>query len=143
MAHPSVRGLTTVTYTSNNHDAAKAWFSKLLDVAPYFDNPGYAEFRIGDHQHELGLIDGKYADYLGGDVVPADGRAGAIVYWHVDDVQAMIDYAVSIGAKLHDPPREFQPGSGFVGASVIDPFGNVLGFMYSPHYLEMLEKRGM
>lgn len=142
MTHPTLRGLTTVAYTSNDHDAAKAWFSKLLGVAPYFDNPGYAEFRIGDYQHELGLIDGKYAAYLGGDVVPADGRAGAIVYWHVDDVQAMIDYAVSIGAKLHHPPRDFQPGSGFVGASVIDPFGNVLGFMYNPHYLEVLEKRG-
>jgi hypothetical protein len=28
-----------------------------------------------------------------------------------------------------------------VGAAVIDPFGNVLGIMHNPHYLEVLEKR--
>jgi len=27
---------------------------------------------------------------------------------------------------------------GFVTASVVDPFGNVLGLMRSPHYLEVL-----
>lgn len=45
-----------------------------------------------------------------------------------------------MGARLHHPPRDF--GEGFVGASVIDPFGNVLGIMHNPHYLEVLERRG-
>jgi len=34
---------------------------------------------------------------------------------------------------------EYQPitkrGEGFVTASVVDPFGNVLGVMYNQHYL--------
>ncbi len=39
--------------------------------------------------------------------------------------------------------QEYQPitphgDSGFVTASVVDPFGNVLGVMSNPHYLEML-----
>lgn len=142
MTNPTLRGLCTVAYTSNDHEAAKAWFTELLGVAPYFDRPGYAEFRIGDYQHELGLMDGKFAGYLGGEVVPQDGRAGAIAYWHVDDVQAMVDRAVALGAKIHHPPRQFQPDSDFVGATVTDPFGNVLGFMHNPHYLEVLEERG-
>jgi hypothetical protein len=29
---------------------------------------------------------------------------------------------------------------GFVTASVVDPFGNVLGVMYNRHYLELLDK---
>ena len=29
-------------------------------------------------------------------------------------------------------------GHGFVTASVVDPFGNILGFMNNPHYLEVL-----
>jgi predicted enzyme related to lactoylglutathione lyase len=140
MTQPMMRGVCTVTYTSSDHDAAKVWFTRLLGVAPYFDRPGYAEFRIGDYQHELGLLDGKYAGYLGGEVVPVDGRAGAIVYWHVDDVQAMVEFAVSLGAKVHHPVRQFQPDSDFVGGSVIDPFGNVIGFMHNPHYLEMVGK---
>ena len=31
-----------------------------------------------------------------------------------------------------------EHGSGFVTASVIDPFGNVLGVMTNVHYLDML-----
>jgi hypothetical protein len=27
---------------------------------------------------------------------------------------------------------------GFITASVVDPFGNILGIMYNPHYLEVL-----
>ena len=138
MTHPQPRGLCTVVYTSKSHEAAKAWFEKLLGVAPYFDRPGYAEFRIGDYQQELGLMDGKFAGYLGGEVVPPDGRAGAIVYWHVDDVSGMVEHAVSLGARVHHPVRQFQPDSDFVGGSVIDPFCNVIGFMHNPHYLEVL-----
>jgi hypothetical protein len=41
-----------------------------------------------------------------------------------------------MGATLHQPPRDF--GEGFVGASVIDPFGNILGIMDNPHYLDVL-----
>jgi hypothetical protein len=29
-----------------------------------------------------------------------------------------------------------------VTAAVVDPFGNVLGVMYNPHYLEMVETGG-
>jgi hypothetical protein len=53
-------------------------------VKPYFERPGYVEFRLGDYQHELGIIDSKYAP------------------------------------------------------TVVDPFGNILGIMYNPHYLEIL-----
>jgi hypothetical protein len=29
---------------------------------------------------------------------------------------------------------------GFVVASVVDPFGNIVGLMHSPHYLEVLDR---
>jgi hypothetical protein len=32
-------------------------------------------------------------------------------------------------------------GYGFLTASVIDPFGNILGIMTNPYYLEILLKR--
>ena len=53
----------------------------------------------------------------------------------------MVDHAVRLGARVHHPARQFQPDSDFVGASVIDPFGNVLGFMHNPHYLAVLGER--
>lgn len=50
-----------------------------------------------------------------------------------------------------DPPAppayvEFRVGDdqdelGFTTASVIDPFGNILGVMHNPHYLEVLARR--
>jgi hypothetical protein len=40
------------------------------------------------------------------------------------------------GAREHEPMME--RGEGFVTASVVDPFGNVLGLIHSPNYVEML-----
>lgn len=129
-----LRGLTTVRFHAADLDAAKKWYTEVLGVEPYFDKPGYAEFRFGDYQHELGLLDSRYARELADDV--ETGPAGVVTYWHVDDVQESLDRLLSLGAKEHEPPREF--GQGFVGASVVDPFGNILGIMYNRHYLDVL-----
>lgn len=131
-----LRGLTTVTYRTADLPAAKQWYSELLGIEPYFDTPAYVEFRVGDSQHELGLLDSRYLPELGGGAGAARGPGGAIVYWHVDDVPATLDRLLLMGSTAHHPPRDF--GEGFVGASVVDPFGNLLGVMYNPHYLQML-----
>jgi hypothetical protein len=39
------------------------------------------------------------------------------------------------------PPITERGDSGFVTAAVLDPFGNILGVMYNPHYLEILRAR--
>ena len=44
-----------------------------------------------------------------------------------------------MGAREHLPVTE--RGHGFVTASVVDPFGNILGIMANPHYLEVLANR--
>lgn len=126
-----LRGLSTVSFWAADHAAAKQWYTDLLGVEPYFERPGYAEFRLGDYQQELGLIDSRYAP-----AGTAAGPAGAIVYWHVDDVTATLEKLVSMGAKEYEPPTERGPG--FVTAAVVDPFGNILGVMYNAHYLEVL-----
>ena len=126
-----LRGLTTVSFYAADLDAARRWYAELLGIEPYFQRPGYVEFRIGDHQHELGIIDARYAP--GGATA---GPAGAVVYWHVDDLAATFDRLLSLGATEHDAPRE--RGEGFVTASVVDPFGNILGVMYNQHYLQLL-----
>ncbi len=60
---------------------------------------------------------------------------GALMYWHVDDLEATVRRLLSMGATEYQPitPR----GEGFVTAAVVDPFGNVLGVMYNPHYVEI------
>jgi predicted enzyme related to lactoylglutathione lyase len=131
MSDSPLRGLATVTYWAADHAAARKWYTELLGIEPYFDRGAYVEYRIGDLEAELGLIDSSYAP-PGASTTPG----GAVVYWHVDDIQATFDRLLSMGAKEYQPitPRE----AGFVTAAVTDPFGNVLGIMYNPHYLEML-----
>lgn len=126
-----LRGLTTVSFYAADLDEASRWYSEFLGIEPYFHKTGYIEFRIGDYQHELGIIDSRYAP-----AGATDGPAGEIVFWHVDDVQGTLARLLDLGATLHDKPRD--QGQGFVTASVVDPFGNILGFMYNPHYVQVL-----
>ena len=130
-----LRGFATINLFAADHEAAKAWYTELLGAEPYFQRPGYVEFRIGDYQHELGIIDSKYAPHLNFNA----GPAGAITYWHVDDVHATLDRLISLGAKELEGIKE--RGEGFVTASVVDPFGNVLGIMYNKHYLEVVSRQ--
>jgi predicted enzyme related to lactoylglutathione lyase len=131
-----LRGVTTVSFFAADLAAARTWYTELLGIDPYFERPvdgppAYIEFRLGDYQHELGLVDSRYAPHDS-----SAGPAGAVVYWCVDDVAATFEKLLSMGAKEHDAPRD--RGAGFITASVVDPFGNILGIMQNPHYLEVL-----
>lgn len=61
-----------------------------------------------------------------------------LVYWHVDNLQDTFDKLQSLGATIFQPITD--RGNGFSTASLVDPFGNILGIMTNPHYLEILEK---
>src|SRR5262249_6163940 len=105
------RGVSTVVYQAADLDAAVDWYSKVLDTEPYFfRKPWYVEFRIGDYQHELGIL---------ATAAPA-AASGVVVYWAVDDVEGAYRRLLTLGATEHQAPREF--GEGFVGGSVVDPF---------------------
>ena len=132
-----LRGLATISFYATDHEAAKKWYSELLGTEPYFNVPGYAEFRIGDYQHELGIIDSAFAP--GG---PAKAPAGAVAYWHVDELKATLDKLIAMGATAYQPITDHSGGSGrFVTASVVDPFGNILGIMTNAHYLDILQQK--
>ena len=130
-----MRGFATITYFADDLDAAEAWYTELLGLAPYFEVPGgYIEFRFGDHSQELGIIQGGWAPH---DMSAAPG--GQIAYWHVDDLDAAIERLASLGAREYEPKTVRGPG--FVTASFVDPFGNVLGIMHNQHYLDVLAAR--
>jgi hypothetical protein len=52
-----------------------------------------------------------------------------------------VEKLLKMGATEYQPITEHGDGSGFTTASVVDPFGNVLGVMHNPHYLEVLAAR--
>ncbi|SNR79699.1 VOC family protein [Actinomadura mexicana] len=136
-----LRGFATISFWADDLEAAKDWYADLLGNQPYFHVAGpdgraaYYEFRVGDYEHELGLVDARFRP--GG---PPAGPGGAIMFWHVDDLEAAVERLLGMGARLHEKITERGEGTGFVTASVVDPFGNVLGVMSNPHYLEVLAK---
>ncbi len=118
--------------------AAREWYAELLGIAPYFQNPNednsaYVEFRLGDYQAELGVVDRRYAPQG-----TQPGPGGALLFWHVDEIEAALERLKALGAKEYEPITK-RGDSGFVTASVIDPFGNILDVMYNPHYVEILD----
>ena len=77
-----LRGLATISFWAEDLDAAKQWYADLLGIDPYFERPGYFEFRL------------------------------------------------SITASIFDP---------FGIIDRLGDLGRVLGIMYNPHYLEVLD----
>jgi uncharacterized glyoxalase superfamily protein PhnB len=132
---PKLRGMATVNYWATDWRAAKVWYTELIGFEPYFQRDGYAEWRLGDHQDELGLVDSRYRP-----PGAASGPGGAVLYWHTDDVEGMFERLLAMGATEHEKPQD--RGKGFVTATVVDPFGNLVGVMYNPHYVEILVAKG-
>lgn len=111
-------GLRTVIYPSPDLGAATSWWTTLLGVEPYFDEPFYVGYNVGGY--ELGLLpDGHPTE-------------GALVYWGVDDVAVAVDEAVAQGAIPHAPVAEV--GGGIVTASVTNPMDTIVGFIFNPHF---------
>ncbi|WP_426037775.1 VOC family protein [Cypionkella sp. TWP1-2-1b2] len=139
-ANDKFRGLAQVNISANDVVKARDWYAIFLGIEPYFQRPdavtpAYVEFRLGDYQHELGIIDRSY--------LPEQTRTspgGAVVRWHVDDLSAPLAQLIKLGAQENEPVTEL--GCEFATASVVYPFGNILGLMHSPHYLQTLASGG-
>jgi len=128
------RGMATVSFWADDALAARDWYTVLFGLEAYFqmpnaEHPVYIEFRIGDDEDEFGIIDRRYAP-----AIAKPGPSGTILLWHVDNVEATLERLKTMGATEYEPLT--KRGDGFVTASVLDPFGNILGIMYNPHYLE-------
>src|SRR5437867_6604294 len=109
----AVLGLRTVIYHVPDLKRAKDWYSLVLGVKPYFDEPFYVGFNIGGY--ELGLD----PDTKG----VAPGAGGAVAYWGVANVDATVQQFTRAGASLKAPVQDV--GDGIRVATVADPFGNL------------------
>jgi predicted enzyme related to lactoylglutathione lyase len=114
-----ILGLRTVVYSVPDLAAGKAWYSKVLEKGPYFDEPFYVGFEVGGF--ELGLIpDGKTS------------VDGPLAYWGVADAASEQKRLEQLGAKVIESVHEV--GGGIYVASVSDPFGNSFGIIQNPHF---------
>lgn len=136
----SLRGFATMNIWADDVPAAVAWYTEFLGTESYFSQPrpdgrpAYAEFRIGDYQAELGIIHSAYRP-----ASAATEPGGAVMHWHVDDLDATVARLLQLGATEYQPITAHSED--FVTACVVDPFGNLLGVMNNPHYLDILARR--
>lgn len=114
-------GLRTTIYVFENLAVGKAWYSKAFATEPYFDEPYYVGFNI--RGFELGLMPQSKNTVKGTNV---------IAYWGVANLEQEYQRLLKLGAKPHTPISEV--GGGIKLATVIDPFGNVLGLIYNPSF---------
>jgi predicted enzyme related to lactoylglutathione lyase len=113
-------GLRTAIYSAPDLDAARAWYAGVLGIEPYFAEPFYVGFEVGGF--ELGLVpDAEHR-----------GRGGVTVYWGVANADEGLAELLAKGASEHHGVQDV--GDGIRLASVIDPFGNVLGIIENPHF---------
>ncbi|MEU4482771.1 hypothetical protein AB0F68_32660 [Micromonospora sp. NPDC023966] len=64
------------------------------------------QFGLGGQQHELGLIDRRYAGAM------PDPPGSAVLYWHVDDLARAVRELLAAGAREHQPINERVPDKG-------------------------------
>ena len=114
-----ILGLRTVVYHVSDLARAKAWYSQVLELAPYFDEPFYVGYAVGGF--ELGLVpDGQ------------PGPGGTVAYWGVADAAVALRRLETLGGTVREPVQEV--GGGIRVASVADPFGNTFGVIENPHF---------
>lgn len=116
------QGLRTAIYHVDPLAEATEWYSRVLDSAPYFNEPFYVGFNVGGF--ELGLVPAEHGKTPGVRSVDA--------YWGVLDIQAAYDRLIAMGATSCEPPTNV--GGGIYTATVFDPWQNVLGIIYNPHF---------
>jgi predicted enzyme related to lactoylglutathione lyase len=119
--HGMFLGLRTAKYEVADMAKAKEWYSKVLGVQPYFDEPAYyVGYNVGGY--DLGLVPAPKAE--------TKRAAAGVAYWGVEDAHAAYKRLIELGAT---PVEEVQDvGGGLLAGEVRDPFGNVLGIIYNP-----------
>jgi predicted enzyme related to lactoylglutathione lyase len=116
------KGLRTVIYHAPDLAKAKAWYSEVLGIEPYFDQPFYVGFNVGGY--ELGLDPDASAT--------PRGNGGAVAYWGVADAEATFRRLIALAATERSAVQEV--GEGIRVATVFDPFGNIFGIIENPHF---------
>ncbi len=118
----SFLGLRTVVYRVADLEKAKVWYSGVLGKQPYFDQPFYVGFNVGGY--ELGLVPDAKAS--------TSRDSTGIAYWGVNDAKSAYERLLKMGATAHEPIQDV--GEGIIVGAVTDPFGNIFGVIYNPHF---------
>jgi predicted enzyme related to lactoylglutathione lyase len=105
--------------TSHDPDRSKAFYRQLFDwTISDSPDPGYALVKTGAGEEAIG-------GGIGATQSP-DDAGGVTVYVKVDDLQAYLDKAETLGAETLVPPTDL-PGDFGRFAMLADPDGHTVG----------------
>jgi lactoylglutathione lyase len=114
-------GLRTFGFKVKDIEAAKLWYTKVLGIEPYFDMPFYVGYNVAGYEFGLQQTDEELsygnntATYLG-----------------VEDIHATYNMLIAAGATEYEQPQDV--GENIIIAAVRDPWGNIFGIIYNPHF---------
>ena len=116
-----ILGIYTAIYHVEDLGRAKEFYTALLGLPPYFDEPFYVGYEVAGH--ELGLLP-----------IASTKRQerGCVAYWGVKDMAAACADLSTKGHALFDPITEV--GCGIRVASFLDADGNIVGLIENPHF---------
>ena len=115
-------GLRTTAYKVPDLTKAKEWYAAAFQTEPYFDEPFYVGFNIAGY--ELGLLPEEE---------PVINKTdNTFSYWGVEDIDKEYNRLIELGAREHEKPTNV--GGDLMVASVLDPWGNVVGIIYNPDF---------
>jgi predicted enzyme related to lactoylglutathione lyase len=114
-------GLRTVIYHVNDIVKAKEWYTRVLGIQPYCDEPFYVGYSVGGF--ELGL-DPEMSGVSAG--------TNVVAYWGVSDARRSYERLLDLGATAHQAITDV--GAGILLGTVTDPFGNIFGVITNPHF---------
>lgn len=116
-------GLRSLIYKIHESDleAAKNWYTNLLDKPPYFDQPFYVGFNLGGFELGLECVEEK--------LVPGNSIQ---TYWGVPNIEEAYARCLKLEATSESSVRAV--GGDIKVATVRDPFGNILGLIENPEF---------
>ena len=112
-----MNSVSLIIYTVSDVAKSTAFFTSLLGVQPYADNPYYVGFRAGEI--EIGLVPAS-----------AGGSPGALADVTVPDIKEALATLVAAGAQTVQEPRDVAQG--LMVASVKDLDGTPIGLRQFP-----------
>lgn len=112
-------GLRTVIYPAPDLDASKKWFTDLLGIEPYFDEPFYVGYSVAGYELALNP--------------EGDPAVGPVTYWGVPDAQVGLERLLEAGASPRSDVQDV--GGGIRVATVLEPGGSVLGIIENPQFV--------
>ena len=118
---PDILGLRTTIYKVPDIESAREWYARAFGQRPYFDEPFYVGFNIAGY--ELGLLPSADVGHKSDNILSYRG---------VEDIERAYREFLSQGAAEHRKPQNV--GGEIVTASVLDPWGNVIGLIYNPEF---------